>query len=68
MKTAAGGWRGRHFHKGFSSTAPSAERRKTNPPRVALNGARMTGKRVGVDTATRMLERGDGVGSVPGRR
>ncbi len=36
--------------------------------RVALIVARMTGKRVGVDTATRMLERGDGVGSVPGRR
>jgi hypothetical protein len=30
--------------------------------RVALIVARMMGKRVGVDTATRMLERGDGVG------
>ena len=28
--------------------------------RVALIVARMTGKRVGVDTATRMLERGGG--------
>ena len=28
--------------------------------RVALIVARMTGKRVGLDTATRMLERGDG--------
>ena len=36
--------------------------------RVALIVARMTGKRVGVDTATRMLERGDGVRSVPDRR
>jgi hypothetical protein len=27
--------------------------------RVALIVARMTGKRVGVDTATRMLKRGD---------
>ena len=33
--------------------------------RVALIVARKTGKRVGLDTATRMLERGDGVGGVP---